>query len=239
MDEKSTNSENLEDNKLQFFMSASHEMRTYITAIKWVLSLMQKGDLGPLNTEQSEMIHKAKESNDKILSIIEDILSTLRSNKLTEGEQKTTFNIIHLVQETISLLQISANAKEVNIISTFNTGEILFSGKKNKIYSLLHNLIENAVKYSDQKSVVEVICEKNDNDLVISIKNNGKTIPQDEHSRIFERFFRASNAEEGKHGFGIGLYTVKEAVESHGGTIGFVSENNQTIFIIKLPISQI
>jgi len=239
MDEKTTDSKSIENSQLQFFMSSSHEMRTYITAIKWILSLMQKGDLGPLNTEQSEMLTKAKDSNDRILSIIEDMLNTFRNDKIAEGEQKTTFNIVHLIQETISLLQISANAKEVNIVSSFNTGEILLSGKKNKIYSLLHNLIENAVKYSDPKSTVEVVCEKDTNELTLYIKNNGKTIPKNEHSRVFERFFRASNAEEGHHGFGIGLYTVKEAVESHGGSIGFISDNNQTVFTIKLPILQI
>lgn len=228
---------NLENSQLQFFMSSSHEMRTYITAIKWILSLMQKGDLGTLNQEQLEMVTKAKDSNDRILAIIENILGTLRNNKLVEAEQITTFNIVPLIQETISLLQISANAKDVNIVSTFNTGEILISGRKSKIYSLLHNLIENAVKYSDPKGIVNIVCEKGTNELSLSIKNNGKTIPKEEHTRIFERFFRGSNAEEGKHGFGIGLYTVKEAVESHGGKISFVSDNNETVFTIELPIS--
>jgi signal transduction histidine kinase len=220
-------------------MASSHEMRTYITAIKWILSMMQKGDLGSLNTEQMEMISKAKDSNDRMLVIIEKILNTLRSNKIAEDEQKTNFNILGLIQETISLHQIGASAKGVNIVSSFNTGEIIFNGKKSKIYSLLHNLIENAIKYSDPNSTVEIVCEKKSDEIVMSIKNTGKTIPMEEQSHIFERFFRGSNAEGGRHGFGIGLYTAKEAVASHGGTITFSSQNNQTIFTIKMPVLQV
>jgi len=96
-------------------------------------------------------------------------------------------------------------------------------------------LIENAVKYGEPNTTIVLTLTQTAQTATFSVTNNGITIPQSEHGHIFQKFYRAQNVTEETKGFGVGLYAVKQIVESAGGNISFESANNKTTFTVVLP----
>ncbi len=109
---------------------------------------------------------------------------------------------------------------------------------KEKILVVLHNLIENAIKYSHMHGKVFIVLKESDGMVQFSIKNQGITITEEEKPKIFEKFYRSMEAQKKEPvGSGIGLFTVKKIVEGHGGKIWFESDPREgTTFYFTIPI---
>lgn len=224
------------ENHIQFFMLSAHEMRTYLTATKWILSIIQKGDAGSVTTEQQGLLLKALDSNEHLLTLLNKVLTVLRTNQSIEEEPIVVFDLAEMIQDTVSLFSTEAQGKNISI-SFSVPGIVLFHGKKEKIGSVFHNLIENAIKYSSPFKTIEVILEKRDTEIHFTVKNSGPSIPASDQSHIFQEFYRASNTEKTVNGFGLGLYAVKQIVEAHNGSVQFSSINNETVFSVTLPFT--
>ena len=107
---------------------------------------------------------------------------------------------------------------------------------KNIVRIILTNLLNNAIKYSPEKSHINITIASADNEISISVKDNGIGIPDDDKPHLFDRFFRAGNAVN-ISGTGLGLYIVKRYAEFIGGTISFSSEVNKgTTFVVNIPV---
>ncbi len=101
------------------------------------------------------------------------------------------------------------------------------------------NLLDNAINYSPSSSKIYLEAIKQNNFVVVSVRDTGFGIPKNQQDKIFERFFRADNVAKNIAGSGLGLYMTKNIVEGHKGKIWFESkENKGTTFFVKLPITQ-
>jgi signal transduction histidine kinase len=116
--------------------------------------------------------------------------------------------------------------------------QVLVDGDELRLFQVLNNLLQNAIKYSPAGGVVQVQVERQDAMVRVAVSDEGIGIPQMELPQLFQRFYRASNVDEQKvSGFGVGLYLVKEIVTLHGGTVDVVSEEGHgSTFIITLPL---
>lgn len=229
----------VEKAKSEFISIAAHQLRTPLSAIKWTMQMLMDGDFGKLNEEQKKALVEGNLANDRMVALIADLLNVSR---IEEGRFALKLSLVKLdemIDSIISSLKVKADKKGVslNFIKTESLPEI--SIDEEKIYIVLENLMENAIKYTPMNGKVIVEASVMKDKLEIAVKDTGMGIPDTEKDSMFKRFFRGSNAKQ-KHtdGSGLGLYIAKNIVEKHNGRIWFESELDKgTTFFVRLPIN--
>jgi PAS domain S-box-containing protein len=230
--------------KTEFVSVASHQLRTPLTAIKLFIELLAKGDAGKLTKKQVEYIGDVATSTERMINLVNDLLNVSR---LETGRLK-------IEPELADLEKFIANIIDQDIMPLCEVKgcTVEYEGSEEKIDKILidlslfrqviHNLLTNAVRYSKNKGKILVKLEsfsKDDSQYLISVKDNGISIPEEVQSRIFEKFFRADNAQKAEvEGSGLGLYVVKMIVEAYGGKIWFESGDGAgdgTTFYVTIP----
>ncbi|MFA6098911.1 MAG: HAMP domain-containing sensor histidine kinase [Patescibacteria group bacterium] len=225
--------------KTEFISVASHQMRTPLSATKWVLRMILDGDLGPLNPQQREMLAKGYQTNERMIGLINDLLNVSR---IEEGRFQYRFIHMSLEEVVESVVQELYNVVKKKAIK--------FEYKKprsplpkvnidpQKMRLVLQNLLDNAIKYTPKGNKVVLSMLYEENQVICSIADGGVGIPAYQQSRIFSKFFRADNVIRMQtDGSGLGLFIVKSIVENHQGTVWFEStEGKGTTFYFSLPV---
>lgn len=238
MSEKSekTLAEVTEENEFlgELISTTAHSLRTSLSATKWVIQMFLDRDFGNLSIEQENMLKKTAESNERMISIVNDMIKVNRSMQYDVIE-KTDVDIIKMIDSLIFDFSAESFKYEIQIIFIKPENDCIIKSYPEKVRLIFSNLIENAIKYSSPNDKVFISIQDDENTLNFSIKDTGIGIPTDEQSRIFEKFYRATNAiAKEPTGSGIGLYTVKKIVESLGGKIDFESSTLGTTFDVTI-----
>lgn len=226
----------LGDLKSRFVTMASHEFRTPLSTILSSTFLLSKYN-GPNDQPKREKhIQRIKGAVGDMKSILEDFLSL---GKLEEGsiearmERLDVLNILSDIDETISgLQQIAKTGQNIRFV---HTGEGEINVDVSLLKNIIINLVSNAVKFSGEHSDIEVSLDRSDEELLLSVKDKGIGISEEDQQHLFERFFRAKNAAN-IQGTGLGLHIVSKYVELMGGHIEMHSQLNKgTTFYIHIP----
>ncbi|PIR58022.1 MAG: hypothetical protein COU71_00845 [Parcubacteria group bacterium CG10_big_fil_rev_8_21_14_0_10_38_31] len=228
----------VEKAKSEFISIAAHQLRTPLSAIKWTMQMLMDGDFGKLNEEQEKAISEGNLANDRMVALIADLLNVSRIEEGRFALKPTPVKLDQLIEEIITSLNIKADKKGVNL-SYMKTVELpTINVDREKIYIVLENLIENAIKYTPAGGKVIVETSNVKDNLDIKIKDTGMGILATEKDNMFKRFFRGSNAKKkNTDGSGLGLYIAKNIVEKHNGRIWFESvEDEGTTFFVRLPL---
>ncbi|WP_443943763.1 ATP-binding protein [Pedobacter sp. AW1-32] len=206
-----------EQRKDDFISMVSHELKTPLTSLKAYMQLLQRIAVKSQDDMLENTLQKALKQIGSMTSMINGFLnvSRLESGKLS----------IHPLEFDLSDL---FHELEAEIVSTSNTHELNFvyneqlnvSADREKISQILQNLIGNAIKYSPFGSKIDITYHLEENQVVVSVKDNGMGIAIEDQEHLFERYYRVKNNETGSiAGFGIGLYLCKEIIERHQGKI--------------------
>lgn len=225
----------LDEAKSKFISVAAHQLRTPLSAIKWILhmvSLRQFKD----EAERQDFLHKATESTDRMISLVNDLLEV---DHIESGKDHFVFlpvDCVGLIESVISDVSALAAGQGISIETDMKV-QAKALGDSTKLRGLFQNLIENAIKYTPSGGTVCVSSAEDDTCVSISIKDSGIGIPKDQQDQIFSKFFRAPNALKTQTvGSGLGLFIAKEIVNRHGGKIWFESEADKgTTFFVNLP----
>ena len=224
-----TDIKRLENIRSQFVANVSHELRTPLTSIKGFAETLKYVENADTRKKFLDIIDKEAE---RLTSLINDILilSNIENNIKMKNEE---FNPCETIEEAINIFTNRFNKKEVKIEFDFKDYTKLI-GDKDKFYQMLLNLIENAIKYSNDKVNIKIKTYGNKNYFYLEIKDNGVGIPKEDLPRIFERFYRVDKS-RAKGGTGLGLAIVKHIVKMFNGEIYVKSELNEgTSFKIKI-----
>lgn len=244
-DQKSEKEKNADANyaiKSDVISVSAHQIRTSLSAIKWIMEMFLAGDLGKLTTEQENLLKKAAESNDRAIAVVSELLLVNKTENIIEKEYElSSLNIMELIESSIFNFSGEAHARGIEVI--FLKPELSFPNvlaDKDKILIVLHNLLDNAIKYSNLHGKIFIALKENDGMVQFSIKDTGIVISENGKTKIFEKFYRDEEAMKKEMvGSGIGLYTIKKIVERHGGEIWFESANDTgTTFFFTIPISK-
>ena len=229
----------LDEIKSNFISVVAHQLRTPLSGVKWTLSMLLNGDMGPLNNDQKIFLIKSYESNTRMITLVNDMLVTdrIQSGKVHYGFEH--IDIINLLDNV--LFEISPQASKKNIsIKYKNKFENLPQAyvDPETMRAVLQNLMENAIKYTIEGGKIEIDVKKENDYLVVSIADNGIGIPKDQVKDVFTRFIRARNAiKQETDGSGLGLYIAKTMVEKNSGTIWFESvEGKGSTFYFTVPL---
>ncbi len=222
--------------KSDFIHTVSHDLRSPLTAILGYTELIER--TGPLNPNQQEFLRRLQGSIHHITTLVNDLLDLGR----LEAGFDTRREIIRL--ENIlkySLDMFESQVKKKNIKLVVNVVENLKTLRANpiRIRQMLDNLIGNAIKYTSAGGAVYVSVSMQGDQVILKVEDTGPGIPSEEQGRVFEKFYRATNALEGVEGSGLGLAIVKSIVDSHQGRVWVESTLGKgSSFIVLLPTQE-
>ncbi len=220
---------------------SAHQLRTSLSALKWILRMFIDKDLGKITTEQEGFIQKAFDSNERMIALVNDLLTLNHADNTTIQFNFKETNVLDILEQTIFEFYGETHKKGIELIFLKPYTEIpKASCDVEMIRVVFQNLIENAIKYSqpNDKVLVSLKYNQDTNNIEISFHDTGIGIKPEDQSKIFEKFFRAENAISKEYvGSGLGLFTTKNIVEKHKGKIWFESNpENGTTFFVTLPI---
>ncbi len=199
-----------------FLLAITHELKTPIASLKLYLQTLLKRTLNP--SKQEEILNKSVKDADRLNALVENILlaTKIDDNGLPLNPER--INLSEMMEKvTLDMLESSGKTVDVEF---FIEPEVYFQGDKDAFYSILINLIGNALKYSPEKSSICVTLVQKGKETALSISDEGPGVPMDETEKIFDKFYRSGNEEtRSQKGTGLGLYIVKKLVEQHNGMI--------------------
>ncbi len=226
--------------KSEFISIAAHQLRTPLSAIKWVIKMVLDGDAGKLNEEQEKLLFKGYQSNERVIELINDMLNVSRIEEGRFGYSFSTSSFDEVLDIVVGSLEnkIKENHQKLMINKPKKLPKIYMD--KEKMILVLQNLLENAVKYTPEYGTIEVSVEVGKELMKVRVKDNGVGIPKKDQAKLFSKFFRADNVIRMQtEGSGLGLFIVKNIIEKHGGSIICHSEEGKgTEFIFTLPIKK-
>jgi len=227
--------EEMDTYQKKFVANISHDFRSPLTSIKGYLEAILDGTIP---TEMQE----------KYLKIV--LMETERLNKLTGSllllnslDTKrsrldiTSFDINAVIKNTVSSFEGRCRERHISVDLLFNAKQQSVSADMGKIQQVLHNLLDNAIKFSPNDSVITIETTLRHEKVFISVKDEGIGIPRDSMKKIWERFYKTDPSRgKDKRGTGLGLAIVKEIIHTHGEHINVIStEGVGTEFIFTLP----
>lgn len=235
-----TDIKSLERSKSKLVAVASHQLRTPLTAMRGNVEMLIDKSFGPLNPEQLEMLSEINVSTTRLISMVNEMLDI---TKIEKGDLNLVFEQVN-VKEVIDSIysDLSEYAEQRGVTLSVELPEDLsIYVDKSRARQVLQNLIDNAIKYSKNPGMLYISSSVSGNFAQIIVKDNGAGIPKNEQSRIFSRFYRASNTVNSQSsGSGLGLFIVRSIVGKLGGDIWFESEENiGTTFFVTFPVNKI
>ena len=227
----------LNEMKSDFINRASHELRTPLTAAMLMTELIQEGGTQEELNEYWRTL-RSELNRQKILIDRLLIAGRLESGMMTL--EHAPLDLIPVLEESIMAVKAIANKRRVALGLKMERRPVFILGDKSGLQQVFINLINNAAKFSPEGSSVMINVAEGENEVRVSISDQGLGIPPEALQHLFERFYRARNVTIAEiPGSGIGLYIVKSIVEELGGNITVESELNKgTTFIISLRCSE-
>lgn len=222
-----------------FIDLASHQLRTPLSGMRWLLELLQKGDMSNMSKKQKDYLEKIYASNERMIALVNDILEVTR---LENGETKLYFQPTEIDTTIRGLIkEKEKQIKRKNLKISFAVEQEPFPEVRtepNKIKQAIGNLLSNAITYTGEGGQVKIHLERLDGMALVKIADNGVGIPKDQQNQVFKKFFRGSNILNYENvGTGLGLYITKAFIENSGGKIWFKSDEGKgTTFYFTLPI---
>jgi len=231
----------LDKAKSEFVSIASHQLRTPLSAAKGFISLLLEGSYGEINEKAKEALNKIYISNDRLISLVNDLLnlSRLESGKMQyDFEYCQIKDIIEEVRETLLF-----KAEEKGLYLKINSPSLPLPKVRLdeiKIKEVFSNLIENSIKYT-QRGGTEISFELKDESIKVIVSDTGIGISRENANRLFSKFSRGDNANQlDTNGVGLGLFVGRKIIKAHKGKIWAESKgkNKGSQFIIELPIDR-
>ena len=219
----------------------SHELRTSLTASKWMLEMLSDGDVGELTTPQKEIIGKLTSSNSRMMDVATNLIALSKTSSHESEYHMGNIDIVDIIDSVVFELGSEAFSQHIEIVYVKPETETpKVHGDESKLRIVFQNLVDNAIKYSKSGDRVFISITKEDNFLKIAIKDTGIGIDPKNMSLVTTQFYRAPNAaEKVSGGSGIGLYICKRIIEGHNGTMTIESTLNVgTTVTTVLPISK-
>jgi len=228
-----TSMKELERIKRDLVSSVSHELRTPLTSIKGFAETLEE-EVDEKNRHYVEIIRR---NTDRLINIVRDLLLLSQMEEAGVEIEMEEVDLKGLAENTVRIFDSQLKEKGLALLLEIEPDLPAISADPFKIEQLLINLLDNAIKYTDQGEV-RLSLRQDDRKVVIEVRDTGIGIPRGKLSRVFERFYVVDKSRSRKTGgTGLGLSIVKHIVLLHGGEISVESEPGKgSRFLVRLPI---
>lgn len=229
----------LDEAKTNFIATISHELKTPIGSLKMSLKLLDDERFGTTNEFQKELIKNIDDDSDRLLKITSELLDM---GQVETGKLLLSFESTHpqnIVKYTFETIRALAEQKEIDIQISCSKRLPEVWADLDKTTWVLINFLSNAIKYSSQKSTIELSVKKHQSRMIeFSVKDYGRGIEETYLHRVFERYFKVPDPGSNISGTGLGLAIAKDFIEAQAGQIGVESKINEgSRFYFLLPVS--
>ncbi len=226
--------------KSEFISIAAHQLRTPLSAIKWVIKMIMDGDAGKLSIEQQELLNKGYLSNERVIRLVNDLLNVSRIEEGKFGFNFESADFKEVLDIAISNVESLASKNSQELILNIPAKLPKIYLDKERMVMVLQNLLDNAIKYTPNYGKIEITINNDKQFLHVKIKDQGVGISKIDQIKLFSKFFRATNALKLEtEGSGLGLFIVKNIIEKHKGSIKLESEEGRgTEVMFDLPIKK-
>ena len=224
--------------KDEFLYTVTHELRTPLTSIRAMAEIVHDNPDMP-DEEKMQFLSGVIRETERLSHLITQVLNLERYESGRQKLNIASVQMNELLQDTIRSVEHLAREKKVDIIRNWPDSMFLVQCDAALIQQVVYNLLSNAIKFAPEGSgKIRVSMQTNHDELQIWVEDNGKGIPQDLHTLIFDKFFQARNQTLKKpEGTGLGLAICKKIVEMHEGKIWVDSvEGKGSRFIFTLPV---
>lgn len=229
----------LETVRSDFVANVSHELRTPLTSVKGFVETLLGGAID--NREDAlHFLNIIERQVERLTTIVQDllVLSRIEQDDLVQQMEFKNISMSTVVEQALELCNKKAHKKNISIV-TDSKDKITASVEPALIEEAIINLVDNAIIYSSEGSTVTVRVTTNtdDNEVILSVEDNGPGISKEHHERIFERFYRVDKARSRKlGGTGLGLSIVKHIAITHGGSVALESAPGKgSTFSLHIP----
>ena len=225
--------------KSEFISSISHELRTPLGFITGYVTTLLRSEVPHSEETRREFLQIIKEESERLLELVENLLDTSRIQAGRFTVEKKPINIAELARKVVE--KVKSITDSYSLLLSFEPSLPSVLGDSQRLEQVLHNLMDNAIKYSPHGSQITISGEMRDDHIQISVADEGQGIPQAELGKIFNAFYRISGSNAQRvRGAGLGLTICKAIVEAHGGSIW--AENAQgkgNVFCFTLSLEEV
>jgi signal transduction histidine kinase/isoprenylcysteine carboxyl methyltransferase (ICMT) family protein YpbQ len=227
--------------KSRFVSMVSHELRTPLGSIKGFVEILAAEIYGPLEERQKNALRRIEANAERLLNLVNDLLDQARIEAGQVSLDSAPFSPSSLIEEVRATMGVLASSEGLDLTTEVNADvpDMLYGDEK-RLHQVLVNLVNNAIKFTDEGSVAVRLCRSGSEQWAIEVSDTGPGIPEEDQRRIFAPFQRVDDSSTREHlGVGLGLSIVKELVDLMGGHISLESEVGKgSSFIITFPLHQ-
>ena len=207
----------------------SHQTKTPITNLSLYISLLE-------DEPKDEYIEIIKYELDKLKFLIQTLVKSSRLEADIIGLQKNQANLKDLVKDVLGEFKVILDEKDISI--NLKDEDLFFDLDERWLKEAIHNLVDNAIKYSPDGSTINITIYKSYLNYNLDIENECQDLSEETLPKIFERFYRGKNSVS-KDGLGLGLFIAREIIERHGGNIRASLDENRIKFSVDFPLWEV
>ena len=226
--------------KTDFINNMTHEFKTPIATISLAADSIQSPMISGNKDKVNRFAGIIKQENKRMLEQVEKVLQMAKFDRENLNLKLTQVDIHNLITLAVNNVSLQVGLKEGTVNSELNASKHIIEADENHISNIIHNLLDNANKYTPIKPDIKVITKDKAEGIEIIVKDNGIGLSKEARKHIFEKFYRVhtGNLHDVK-GFGLGLSYVKALVTAHSGSVSVKSELGKgSSFIINFPYKQ-
>ncbi|MCD7892513.1 MAG: HAMP domain-containing histidine kinase [Erysipelotrichaceae bacterium] len=224
--------ENTELLRTDFVNNFSHEFKTPIVSIKGFAKIIRDHDLS--KQQQNEYLDIIIDESERLADMATNVLNLSKVEKQTILTNINKYNVSEQIRNVVILLEKKWEQKNIHFDFSFTDHYI--EGNEELLKQVWINLLDNSIKFAPDDGHISILMKEIENNLEISISNDGEKIKQEDQKRIFEKFYQGDTSHASK-GTGIGLSIVSQVVRLHKGSVS-VTSDSLTTFKVLLPIVQ-
>ncbi len=221
-----------------FIANISHDLRSPLTSMQGFLTAMLDGTIPPEKREHYLKI--VLEETERLSRMTQSIVELSRAQSSAILLDESDFELNELIRWNIEMLEPQLEEKNVQIHGIYEAEQTMVHGDRDKISRVLQNLLGNAAKFSPQNGIIEVETTLDKKKVLVSVKDQGPGISEEDQKYVFDRFFKTDTTRNmDKTGSGIGLAIVREFLQAHGETITVKSEKGKgAAFVFSLKLAK-
>lgn len=236
-----TREKNIEKVKTEFVSLAAHQLRTPLAGIKWTLeTVLEEKDEANLPEEIVDFIKKATEANNRMVSLVNDLLNVTRIEEGRYVYDPKNVDMKKVIEASLKEHKEEIEKKGIKFSLTQPKEDVSFvKADEEKLTVVVQNFLDNALKYTKKGEISLKLEElKEEKKIKVSVLDTGVGIPEDEKIKMFNKFVRGENVQRmDTEGSGLGLFISKNIIEAHKGEIGFDSKEGEgSTFFFTLPV---
>jgi signal transduction histidine kinase len=209
----------LQQQREDFVATLTHDLKTPVLATNRMVQYLLDGDLGPISEQQREALDTLRQSNTALYSLVQTLLDVYRFDSGVKELHMKECNLAAIIAQMVTEIMPLAQEKGIELKAILPGDPHHMSLDEDEIRRVLQNLIDNSLKYTPNNGTITVTMTQSGKKTTVSVEDTGRGIPEENKSKLFQRFWQAGSTGRHYASTGLGLYLCSRIIEAHGGRI--------------------